>query len=258
VEANPTNFVQSFERGLSVIRAFDAENPKLTLSEVAARADLTRATARRFLMTLEQLGYVRSDRRQFELTPRVLDIGYAFLSALGLPEVAMPHLEHLAAEVQLSSSVSVLDGQDIVYVARVMTKRIMSVNINVGTRLPAVTTSMGRVLLAGLTDAELDAFLDRAAVVAHTDATIVDHAALRKAVLRVRELGYAFVDQELELGLRALAVPVRNAGGKVVAAMNLSAPSGAFTADDVLDRFLDPLQHAARQIEADFRAVDRS
>src|SRR5512139_1746855 len=149
------DFVQSLERGLAVIRAFDRDHPELTLSEVATATGVTRAAARRFLLTLAELGYVRSDGRLFALTPRVLELGYAYLSSMSLPEVAEPHLEALVATVNESSSVSVLDGTDVVYVARVPTSRIMTVSISVGTRFPAYATSMGRVLLAGLDDAEL-------------------------------------------------------------------------------------------------------
>ena len=151
--------MQSLERGLAVIRAFDEHNVELTLSDVASSTGLTRAAARRFLLTLADLGYVRTDGRWFSLSPRVLELGYAYLSSLSLPEVAEPHLERLVAEVHESSSVSVLDGGDIVYVARVPTSRIMTVSINVGTRFPAYATSMGRVLLAALPDEGLDAYL---------------------------------------------------------------------------------------------------
>jgi IclR family pca regulon transcriptional regulator len=258
MEPRSTDFVQSLERGLSVIRAFDGEHPELTLSEVAHRTDLTRAAARRFLLTLQQIGYVRSDGKRFALRPRVLELGYAYLSSLGLAEVAMPHLEQLVAEVQMSSSVSVLDGPDIVYVARVMTRRIMSVNINVGTRLPAVSTSMGRVLLAGLDDAELDAFLETAELVPNTPMTLVDRGAVRDAIRAVRETGWALVDQELELGLRSVAAPIRDAQGRTIAAMNVSLPAMAVSAQEVVSRFLEPLQRHAQATEADFGVVDRS
>ena len=155
-------FVQSLQRGLEVIRAFDADARELTLSDVARRTGLSRAAARRFLLTLVDLGYVRTDARYFSLSPRVLELGYAYLSSLSLPEVAEPHLEALVAEVRESSSLSVLDGPDIVYVARVPVSRIMTVAINVGTRFPAHATSMGRVLLAGLAEPELDAYLEQA------------------------------------------------------------------------------------------------
>src|SRR5919202_3507385 len=154
------HFVQSLERGLAVIRAFSAERPQLTLSEVARATGLDRAAARRFLLTLADLGYVHSDGRSFMLAPRVLELGYAYLSSISLPEVAEPHMERLVADVHESSSVSVLDGDDIVYVARVPVSRIMTVSINVGTRFPAYATSMGRVLLAGLPAPPLDAHFD--------------------------------------------------------------------------------------------------
>ena len=168
------HFVQSLERGLAVIRAFGPEDPELTLSDVARRTGLTRAAARRFLLTLADLGYVRSDGRLFALTPRVLELGYAYLSSLSLPEVAEPHLERLAAEVRESSSVSVLDGDEIVYVGRVPTSRIMRVAINVGTRFPAYATSMGRVLLAALEPEALDAYLARAEIRPLTARAIAD------------------------------------------------------------------------------------
>src|SRR3954467_5539177 len=158
-EERAPHFVQSLERGLAVIRAFDEHNAELTLSDVPRSTGLTRAAARRFLLTLADLGYVRTDGRWFSLSPRVLELGYAYLSSLSLPEVAEPHLEQLVGEVRESSSVSVLDGDDIVYVARVPVSRIMTVSISVGTRFPAYATSMGRVLLAGLEPSALDAYL---------------------------------------------------------------------------------------------------
>ena len=181
------HFVQSLERGLAVIRAFGADDPELTLSDVARRTGLTRAAARRFLLTLTDLGYVRTDGKQFALTPRVLDLGYAFLSSLTLPEVAEPHLERLAAELRESSSVSVLDGDEIVYVARVPTSRIMRVSINVGTRFPAYATSMGRVLLAALPEPELTAYLDRAVIEPLTARAIDNAEDLEEELARVRE-----------------------------------------------------------------------
>ena len=153
------DFVQSLERGLSVIRAFDAEHPSLTLSEVATSTGLSRAAARRFLRTLVQLGYMRIDGSRFALRPKILELGYAYLSSLTLPEVAMPHLEQLVEQVHESSSVSELDGDDVIYIARVPTKRIMTVTISVGTRFPAYATSMGRVLLAAQPDEWLDEYL---------------------------------------------------------------------------------------------------
>ncbi len=245
------HFVQSLERGLAVIRAFGADDPELTLSDVARRTGLTRAAARRFLLTLCDLGYVRTDGKQFALTPRVLDLGYAFLSSLTLPEVAEPHLERLAAELRESSSVSVLDGDEIVYVGRVPTSRIMRVAINVGTRFPAYATSMGRVLLAGLGDDARAAYLARADIRPLTPRAIDNADDLARELDRVREQGWALVDQELEEGLRSIAAPVRDASGRTIAAVNVSAHASRVSTEDVRATLLPPLLETAERIEAD-------
>lgn len=246
-----TNFVQSLDRGLAVIRAFDAQHPRLQLSEVARATGLTRAAARRFLLTLVQLGYVRVDGREFSLRPRVLELGYSYLSGLALPEVAQPHLETLVGRVDESSSVSVLDGDDVVYVARVHTKRIMTVLITVGTRFPAYATSMGRVLLAGLPADELTAYLQRANLRPLTSRTVTDPAKLRATLDRVRAQGYALVDQELEEGLRSAAAPVHNRDGAVIAAVNLSVSASRTTLRQLEDDYLPALLETAAQIERD-------
>jgi IclR family pca regulon transcriptional regulator len=255
VSERPDHFVQSLERGLAVIRAFGEDAPEMTLSEVAGRAKLTRAAARRFLLTLTDLGYVRTDGRRFALSPRVLELGYAYLSSLSLPEIAEPHLERLVAEVRESSSVSVLDGDDIVYVARVPTSRIMRVAINVGTRFPAHATSMGRVQLAALSDAELDAYLARADLRALTSRTLTEPDALRAELARIRAQGWALVDQELEDGLRSVAAPIRDRTGRVVAAVNVSAHASRASRDTVRKALLPPLLATAERIEADLRAA---
>jgi IclR family transcriptional regulator, pca regulon regulatory protein len=248
-------FVQSLERGLAVIRAFGPDDPELTLSDVARRTDLTRAAARRFLLTLVDLGYVRSDGKHFALTPRVLELGYAYLSSLSLPEIAEPHLERLAAQVRESSSVSVLDGDEIVYVGRVPTSRIMRVSINVGTRFPAYATSMGRVLLAALPDDQLEAYLQRAEIEPLTARALATADALRAELDRIREQGWALVDQELEEGLRSIAVAVHDSDGRVVAAVNVSAHASRTAKDAVRRELLPPLQDTARRIEADLADV---
>jgi IclR family pca regulon transcriptional regulator len=247
--------VQSLERGLAVIRAFDARHPELTLSEVARICDLTRAAARRFLLTLADLGYVRTDGRLFSLTPRVLELGYAFLSSLSLPDVAEPHLERLVAEVRESSSVSVLDGDDIVYVARVPTSRIMTVAINVGTRFPAYATSMGRVLIAELPDDEIEAYLGRVKLTRLTNRTVPTVAALRAELRRVRRQGFAMVDQELEEGLRSLAAPIRDRTGTVVGAVNVSVHASRTSVEAMQSELLPPLLAATARIDADLRAA---
>jgi IclR family transcriptional regulator, pca regulon regulatory protein len=245
------HFVQSLERGLSVIRSLSAPGPGLTLADVARDTGLTRAAARRFLLTLEDLGYVRSADRRFSLTARVLELGYSFLSSLTLPEIAQPHLRELVEQVHESSSVSVLDGAEVVYVAREPTQRIMTVAISVGTRFPAYATSMGRVLLAGLDDDELEQFLQRAELRPLTAETVTDVAALRVELGRVREQGWAVVDQELEGGLRSVAAPIHSPDGRVLAAINLSTHASRRTLDEIRSSLLPPLLETASRIERD-------
>ncbi|GAA2601368.1 IclR family transcriptional regulator C-terminal domain-containing protein [Winogradskya consettensis] len=247
------HFVQSLERGLAVIRAFDTHHPQLTLSEVARICDLTRAAARRFLLTLTDLGYVRTDGRMFSLTPRVLELGYSYLSSISLPEVAQPHLETLVADIHESSSVSVLDGDDVLYVARVPTRRIMTVAINVGTRFPAYATSMGRILLAHLPEPEIAAFLARVNLLPLTDRTLTTPESLRTELNRIRDQGWAIVDQELEEGLRSLAAPVHDRTGTVVAAVNISVHASRTPVDDMRERLLPCLLATTAAIEADLR-----
>jgi IclR family transcriptional regulator, pca regulon regulatory protein len=249
------DFVQSLARGLAVIRAFDADHPELTLSDVARITGLTRAAARRFLHTLVELGYVRCHGRLFALRPRVLELGHGYLSGLGLTDVAMPPLEALVATAHESSSVSVLDGDEIVYVARVPTRRIMTVVISVGTRLPAYATSMGRVLLAGQGDEWLDGYLASVQLAALTRRTITDPARLRSELMRVRQQGWAMVDEELEVGLRSIAAPIHDPRGKVIAAVNLSAPAQRGDIEMLRHELLPHLLAAARQIDEDLRAV---
>lgn len=248
-------FVQSLERGLAVIRAFDASHVELTLSDVARATGLTRAAARRFLLTLADLGYVRTDGRLFALTPRVLELGYAYLSGLSLSEIAQPHLERLAARVRESTSVSVLDGADIVYVARVPVSRIMTVGINLGTRFPAHATSMGRVLLAGLSPGDLAAHLAGATLSRLTPETIADRDDLEAELDRVRTRGYALVDQELEEGLRSIAVPLRDRRHQVVAAINVSTHASRTPVRTVEDELLPALRETAAAIESDLAAA---
>lgn len=249
------DYVQSLARGLSVIRAFAAEHPRQTLSDVAKATDLTRATARRFLLTLVELGYVRTDGSVFWLTPRVLELGYSYLSSLTLPEVAGPHLESLAKQVRESASVSILDGDDLVYVARVPVSRIMTVSINIGTRFPAFATSMGRVLLAGLPEPELEQYLARVTLTQLTGRTIATTDALREELSRVRCNGYCIVDQELEQGLRSLAAPIRDHSGTTIAAVNISTQAARYTAAAVRKELLPALLATADAIHLDLTRV---
>jgi IclR family pca regulon transcriptional regulator len=257
-QADPSaegDYVQSLERGLAVIRAFDADHQKLSLSEVATVTGLSRAAARRFLHTLVRLGYMRSDGSKFSLRPKILELGYAYLSSLTLPEVAMPHLEELVAQVHESSSVCELDGEDVVYIARVPTKRIMTVTISVGTRFPAYATSMGRVLLAAQPAAWLDSYLSAVPLRGLTDRTITNPLALRQELARIADQGWALVDQELEEGLRSLAVPIHDADGKVVAAANVSTHAGRRSLEAIVTGLLEPLRTTVAAIERDLASA---
>jgi IclR family pca regulon transcriptional regulator len=249
--------VQSLERGLAVIRAFDAEHRELALSDVARATGLTRAAARRFLLTLVKLGYVHFADGRFSLRPRVLDLGYAYLSSLSLPEVAQPHMEALVAKVNESSSISVLDDTEVVYVVRVPTRRIMSITLAVGTRLPAYATSMGRVLLAGLEPDELDERISRIELKPLTAHTVTTEAALREAIAAVRSQGFAMVDQEQEEGLRSAAVPIHAASGEVTSALNVSVHASRASMAVLRRDFLPHALEAAAAIEDDLRGASR-
>ncbi|TFB55162.1 IclR family transcriptional regulator domain-containing protein [Cryobacterium tagatosivorans] len=256
VQRTSDQFVQSLARGLAVIRAFDADHTHMTLTEVAKRTDLTRATTRRFLMTLEELGYVRSDGRNFSLTPLVLQLGYAYLSGLSLSQVAQPHLQDLSTRLSESTSAAVLDGADIVYVARVSARRIMTVGINVGTRFPAYATSMGRVLLAGLSKAELDAYLNFVPLIALTPRTISTRGALLDELDKVRAQGWAMVDQELEVGLMSMAAPIYDGSGRVVAAVNVSLPAqNGMSGRESIDTVREALMHTTEAISTDVTLI---
>ena len=248
------DYVQSLERGLSVITAFSHERPQMTLSEVAKVTGLTRAAARRFLLTLHRLGYVNVEEREFSLSPRTLELGYAYLSSTPFWELATPHMEALVDRLHESSSISVLDGDDVVYVARVPTKRIMTISLSVGTRLPAYATSMGRVLLAALDEDALEAYLRRVTLVPLTARTVTNRETLRSLLDEVREQGWALVDQELEEGVRSVAVPLHDSQRRVIGAMNVSAHAARTTLDRLLREFLPALLVATARIEA---ALDR-
>jgi IclR family pca regulon transcriptional regulator len=234
-----------------VIRSFGHDHPQMTLSDIARETGLTRAAARRFLLTLAELGYVRADGRSFSLTPRVLELGYAYLSGLTLTEVAQPHVEDLAARIRESSSVAVLDDDEIVYVVRVPTKRIMTVAISVGTRFPAYATSMGRVLLAGLDPEHLERLICKMTLEPLTTRTVRDKDRVREIVAQARSQGYATTDQELEDGLRSVAAPIRDRAGAVVAAINASTQAPRVTMVQLREEILPAVLEAARRIELD-------
>lgn len=250
------DFVQSLARGLAVIRAFDRDRPHRTLSDVARDTGLSRAAARRFLHTLVELEYVGFDGKVFWLRPRVLELGHAYVASLGLTAIVQPHLDRLSEVTGESCSVAVLDGDDVVYVARVAVSRIMSFAIGTGTRFPALPTSLGRAIVGGGSVARQEQILARATVPAFTPLTVTDTDALRRILGDVREAGWALVDQELEVGLRSLAVPLRDASGEVVAGVNVSAAARRGDAAEIVTHLLPPLQDAARAMEADIIRAD--
>jgi IclR family pca regulon transcriptional regulator len=249
--ADGRDFVTALARGLSVIEAFDGQDAQMTLSDVARVAKLSRATVRRSLLTLQALGYVTASGRYFSLSPQVLTLARAYLSSSMLPRVAQPFLERVSETIAESCSLSILHGEGVIYVARSSRKRMASLHRDVGTHLPAHCTSMGRVLLATLSPAELDRFLRSAVLEAFTPHTITDPAALRPVLAQAARDGWCLVDQELEIDLRSLAVPVHNGGGRVVAALNVSTQAGRTSREHMLTVFLPVLRAAA----ADMRAL---
>lgn len=241
-------YVQSFARGLAVIRSFSAEAPSQTLSEVAGRTGLTRAGARRILLTLEGLGYVEAQGRQFRLTPKILDLGFAYLSSLPLWNLAEPVMETLVAEVKESCSAAVLDGAELVYVLRVPTHKIMRIHLGIGSRLPAYCTSMGRVLLAGLPADEVRARLSLRDRTAFTSRTVTDLPTLLGLVEETRQQGWCLVNQELEEGLVSLAAPIVDRTGRTIAALNISGQANRTPPEAMIEQFLPRLLQAARDI----------
>lgn len=241
-------YVQSFARGLEVIRSFDAQAPQQTLTQVAGRSGLTRAGARRILLTLQALGYVQTDGRLYRLTPRILDLGFAYLSSMPIWSLAEPVMQALVAQVQESCSAAVLDAADIVYVMRVPTHKIMSITLGVGSRLPAYCTSMGRMLLADLPQDELAARLQACERRALTRHTLTDVDALVAKVAQARRQGWCIVNQELEEGLVSVAVPITNRAGRTVAALNISGQANRTSVKAVQDTLLPALQASARTI----------
>jgi IclR family pca regulon transcriptional regulator len=244
------NYVTALARGLAVIRAFGEQSQQMTLSDVARVAELPRATVRRCLLTLQALGYVDVSGRFFSLSPQVLTLAQAYLRSSILPRVAQPFLERVSEATGESCSVSILHGEEVIYVARSSRKRIASLHRDVGTHLPAHCTSMGRVLLAALPPAELDRFLRRANLHGYTPHTITTVPALRAALELVARDGYCVVDQELEVDLRALAVPLRNSSGAIVAALNISTQAGRTSHEQMLAKFLPVLRNAAAEMRA--------
>lgn len=250
------DFVESIARGFDVLKAFDRSRPSMTLSEVAAAADLARPTARRILRTLECLGYVRATNGSFGLTARVLELGVTYVQALGLWDIARPHLEDLVAETHESSSIAQLDGSDIVYVARVAVPKLITLGVHIGTRFPAVPTSLGKVLLAGLEPGDLEQVLAEPSRAGVTPRWHPERDELDAVLRRVRAQGWALTDEQLASGIRSIAAPVRDGSGRVVAAMNVTVHAAETSVETLRTEHLPRLLDTAGRISADFALRD--
>ncbi|MCY6380207.1 IclR family transcriptional regulator domain-containing protein [Hoeflea prorocentri] len=243
------DIMSGLAKGLAIIETFSAERPRQSISQAAAASGLDRATARRCLLTLAHHGYADYDGKFFTLTPQVLRLGTACLATMPLPQVVQPFLDRLSDELGESSSVSILDGPEIVYVARAAERKVMSIALMPGSRLPAFCTSMGRVLLAALPDAEVEKILAATPLTARTGRTITDPKALHAELARVREDGYSVIDQEVEMGLCSIAVPLHNNQGQVIAAMNLGVPA-LHDAGSLAEKFLRPMRAVQRELSS--------
>lgn len=248
VDKSHPDFITALKRGLTVLEAFDAGPRHMTLSEVSARVGLSRGTTRRLLLTLVELGFMAFDGKAFSLTPRVMRLGFSFLSSIGIGAAAQPIVTALSARLNESCSLAILDGYDLVFVARAEARHVFRTTLAVGVRLPAHATSLGRVLLAGMTDDTLDAALSQMPVAALTPKTTTDKGELRAQILKVRQDGFAMVEDELQLGIRSVAVPVLGQGGTVEAALNVGALTPRTSFDTMRAEYVPLLRAAAREI----------
>lgn len=242
------SFMTSLARGLAVISAFSDQRRSLTIAQISHRTGIPRAAVRRCLHTLQQLGYVDGEANKFSLRPKVLTLGYSYLSSTPLTVSSQPYLNNISRALDESCSLAVLDGTDVLYVARSATSRIMSVALNTGSRLPAYCTSLGRVLLAHLDDEALSTYFGQVTLKAFTNKTVVSEQGVRDILDRVRSSGYALVEEELEIGLRSIAVPVRGASGNVIAALNIGAQATRVGSEKMRDEFLPVLLRGAQEL----------
>jgi IclR family pca regulon transcriptional regulator len=249
------DYVQSLARGLAVLQAFNAHYQQMNLSQVATRVGLTRAAARRLLLTLQHLGYIRAEGRLFFLSPKVLELGYSYLDTLNLTDITQPLVEEVSRQLNESCSLAVLDHHNIVYVVRVPVRRIMTVSLGVGASLPAYCASLGRVLLSQLSESELKTWLTECKLLKLTPHTLHTKEKIRGAIEHARKQGYAYVEQELEMGLCSLAVPICNAQGRIIAALNVSTTYRPDVAHYAKQKLLPALLKAAKSIE---KSINRS
>ena len=242
------SFMTSLARGLAVVQAFSDSRKPQTIAQISQKTGIPRAAVRRCLYTLQQLGYVDAEHNNFSLRPKVLTLGYSYLSSTPLTVSSQPYLNNISRELGESSSLAVLDDGEVLYVARAATTRVMSVALNTGSRLPAYCTSLGRVMLAHLAPDELNAYFARTRLKAMTDKTVTTQKRLREILAGVRQSGYAINDEELELGLRSISVPVRGASGQVVAALNVGAQAARVSVGRMQGEFLPVLLRGAQEL----------
>jgi IclR family pca regulon transcriptional regulator len=249
VEASGPDFLEALARGLRVLEAFNQDRKQLTLSDIAKLVDLPRASVRRTLHTLVALGYAETENRLFRLTPRVLMLARAYLLSNAVSDILQPALERLSEEINESCSAAVLDGEEVMMIAHASPKRIIPISAQIGFRLPAFATSLGRVLLAALDDRQLDEFLSRIAPKRITTSTIIDKRELRRAILKAREDGYALADQEAEIGFRSIAVPLQRLDGRIIAALNVGIHSERMPLKAMHGHFFPRLRALADELQ---------
>jgi IclR family pca regulon transcriptional regulator len=244
------SFMTSLARGLAVVRAFSDRRRSLTIAQISHKTGIPRAAVRRCLHTLKQLGYADSEANNFTLKPKILTLGYSYLSSTPLTVSAQPYMDQISRTLNESCSLAVLDGNNVLYVSRSSTSRIMSVALNVGSRLPAYCTSLGRAMLAYLPDDALKAYFNSVELKAYTERTVVSQKRLKEILAETREAGFTIVEEELEVGLRSIAVPVRGASGTVVAALNIGAQSTRVTSRQMKEAFLPVLLKGSQELSA--------
>ena len=247
MEIKESDFVQSLEKGLKVLLAFSQEKKAMTLSEVAEKTQLSRAAARRFLLTFSHLGYMISDGKYFSLMPKVMDLGYNYISSMDIIEIAKPFMVELSKEVEESCSIGLIENKDIVYIVQEQVSRVMTISLKVGSRLPAHLTSMGRMILAMNEKLQSDLF-EKFEYNQLTENTISDKDTLKAELDKIKLQGYAFVDQELEVGLRAISTPIFSKNDKVNYALTILSPTNRYTQVEMVNRFLEPMLQACKGI----------
>jgi len=248
-DAGGPDFLEALARALRIVQAFNRDRRQLTLSDIARLVDLPRASVRRTLHTLVHLGFAETDGRAFQLSPRILTLASAYLQSNSISDILQPAVERLSADVREACSAAVLDGDDVIMIAHASPNRVINLSAQIGFRLPAVSSSLGRVLLAELDDRQLDKLLARIEPQKLTTATVVDRAELRRAIRRVRKDGYSLVDQEVELGFRSISVPLRRLDGRVIASLNIGTHTNRGTLDAMRNIFLPKLRALAAELQ---------